>query len=488
MVGLKSTTFLFLEKRFDMRIKLSRALILILSLVVFQSGLIFGQKEKDTSQETLIYLRVELSTTSDWTILRWENFGQIKTMRVFAVDGKNPEFNVFYNQIKLTQKLERENQSSKIIVDYLIKSNKDEKWRYSLLRGAVGESKSKIQIKKDFEFEEIYSFNHSKQNPSDLNENKITNEISFKFDPKYSFKPEPAITAQIPKLVLAFYYLWYTKDNWKIYPLKDEPLNFYSSSDEKTIERQIKLAKANGIDGFITSWDGPNTYSDQNFKKFLKLANRFKFKTTIYYETLTDKGPRDDEEIISHLRYLIQTYTKEKSFIKIFDKPLIVIWASNEISINRWRQIITRLRSENLDATFIGMGYDISNLEVFDGVHQYGVILMDDLQKEYQQISEIVKNYHLIGKKQKIWTATAQPGYDERTITGRKGFFKERKSGKYFEETFNAAIKSNPDLIFITSFNEWWEHTYIEPSKKNGNLYLNLTKKFSKLWKTKSSK
>lgn len=457
----------------------TRLILLILCLSNFS----LAQKKNSISNETLIYIRVEVSTTSDWTILRWENFARIKTMRVFAVEGKNAEFQVFYDQIKLTQKILTQGLPSKIIVDYLININKDEKWNYSLLRGEIGETNVKVLVKKDFIFEPIHSFNHSKKIVEDRDKNLITNEITFKFDSNYVFKPEIDTPERIPKLVLAFYYLWYTKDNWKIYPLKDEPEKFYSSNDEKAIEKQIRLAKANGIDGFITSWDGPNTYSGHNFNRFLKLCERYKFKSAIYYETLTDKGPRDDEEIFQHLKYLITTYGDNQSIIRIFGKPLIVIWASNEMDINRWRQIINRLRRENLDATFIGMGYDISNLEVFDGVHQYGIILVDDLQKEYRQVSEIVKNYHLFGTKRKIWAATVQPGYDERTIPGRKGLYKERKSGKYFEETFKIAIDSNPDLIFITSWNEWWEHTYIEPSKKFKNLYLNLTKKYSSMWK-----
>lgn len=452
-------------------------------LIFVSSNFVLSQKKITTPKETLVYLRVELSTTSDWTILKWKNFAHIKTMRVFAVEGKNTEFQVFYDQIKLTQKIVNQNQSSKILVDYLINVNKNEKWNYSLLRGEIGETNVKVLIKKDFSFEKIHSFNHRQKIVEDLSENIINNDIDFNFDSSFVFKPEVISTEQIPGLILAFYYLWYTKDNWNIYPLKDEPEKFYSSSDEKIIEKQIKLAKANGIDGFITSWDGPNTYSDQNFKKFLKICNRLRFKTAIYYETLTEKGPRDDNAIYHHLKYLITSYGGDQSFIKISGKPLIVIWASNEMDINRWKQIFSRLRNENLDATFLGMGYDISNLEVFDGVHQYGIILIDDLRKEYQQVSEIVKNYHLFGTKRKIWTATVQPGYDERTIPDRKGFFKERESGKYFEETFKAAIDSKPDLIFITSWNEWWEHTYIEPSKKFKNLYLKLTKKYSRMWK-----
>jgi hypothetical protein len=297
------------------------------------------------------------------------------------------------------------------------------------------------------------------------------------------FIPPETNPTKIPKMVLAFYYLWYNKENWKTFKLKDEPLTFYSSSDLKAIERHIRLAKNNGIDGFIASWDKPNSYSDLNFKNFLDLCKKYNFKTAIYYETLDGNGPRNSDEIFNSLKFVIQNYGSDPSFIKIFDKPLIFIWASNEIELKSWHEIIKRLEREKLYATFIAMGYDISNLEVFDGLHQYGIILIDDLSKEYQTLSSIVKNYHLFGKKQKIWTATVQPGYDERNIPKRPGFFKERKSGNYYEQTWKAAISSNPDLILITSFNEWWEHTHIEPSKLYKDFYLKLTKKYSRMWK-----
>lgn len=465
--------------------KFSLSIAIFFLVILFTSENLAGQSKFTSSKENLVHLRLELSTTSDWTILRWNKFANIKTMRVFAVEGKNPEFQVFYNQIKLTQKSLNRNETSKIIVDYLIKVNQNEKWNYSLLRGSIGGTRLRLLVLKDLLFEEIYSFNHDKIIKEDLGENKVHNEINFRFDSSFVIKPIVTDSSKIPKLILAFYYLWYTKDNWEIFPLNDKPENIYSSSDEKIIKTQIRLAKSSGIDGFISSWDGPGTYSDQNFNKFLKLCKENNFKTAIYYETLTAKGPRDDEEIFQHLKYIIQKYGKDPSLIKIFDKPLIVIWASNEINITKWRKILNRLKIEKLDATFIGMGYDISNLEVFDGIHQYGVILIENLEKENKQLSEIVKNYHLLGSNRKIWIATAQPGYDERKIPGRPGFFIDRKLGKYYEETISAAISSNPDLIFITSWNEWWEHTHIEPSKKHKNLYLNITKKYARLWKTK---
>ncbi|MCX8057529.1 MAG: hypothetical protein N3F03_07975 [Ignavibacteria bacterium] len=457
-------------------------LSLILVLLLFNHSL---SQDKNLSNTNLIYLRVEISTTSDWTIFKWTILPKIVTMRVFAVDGPNPKYQVFYDQIKLTQKISKENSRVRIFVDYLINVKTYEKWSFTLSKGQIGETKVNVSVKDDLNFQEIFSLNHNKVIQKDPEENKINSTIEFNFKPEYKFIPDSISTTKIPKLLLAFYYLWYSKNNWNDLPLVDKPLKLYSSADEKEMLRQINLAKQNGIDGFITSWDGPGTYSDNNFKKFLELCNKNNFKTSIYYETLTSDGPRNVEEIYSSLKFAIQKYGNDKAFIKIFDKPLIFIWASNEMEINKWREILTRLRTNNIEGTFIAMGYDISNLQIFDGLHQYGVILIDSLEKEFQVLSEIVKNYHLIGGKQKIWTATVQPGYDERKLPKRIGLFKDRQKGKFYEFTWNAAIKSNPDLILITSFNEWWENTHIEPSVNYKNYYMNLTKKYSRLWKRK---
>lgn len=463
--------------------KLASLFLIPVLISLLDSSFVNAQNKTIDTKDNRIYLRVELSTTSDWSIFKWEILPNIVTMRVFAIEGSNIGYEVFYDRIKITQKEMKASSKVKIMVDYLLTVNPEENWKFLISKGEIGKTELKISVKNDLLFEEIYSFSHDKIIETDRRENKISAEINFKFKPGYKFYPEVKKLSKIPKLLLAFYYLWYTKDNWKAIPLIDQPENFYSSSDINIIKKQIRLAKSSGIDGFITSWDGPGTYSDNNFKLFLNQCQKLNFKSSIYYETLTENGPRSDEEIYNSLKFIIETYGNHKSFIKVFNKPLIFLWASNELDINRWKNILNRLRVNNYEATLIAMGYDISNLQIFDGLHQYGIIMIDDLDKENRFLSTIVKNYHLIGDRQKIWTATVQPGYDERKIPKRIGLFKERSKGKYFEETWKAAINSNPDFILITSWNEWWENTHIEPSKNFKNYYLYLTKKYSRIWK-----
>ncbi|MCK4310604.1 MAG: glycoside hydrolase family 99-like domain-containing protein, partial [Methanomicrobia archaeon] len=86
-------------------------------------------------------------------------------------------------------------------------------------------------------------------------------------------------------------------------------------------------------------------------------------------------------------------------------------------------------------------------------------------------------------RKKYIWAATLCPGYDDRKIPGRAGLYQHRDNGEYYEKTFDAAFESSPDWILITSFNEWWEHTHIEPSVNYGYTYLDMTALFSSEFK-----
>ena len=54
----------------------------------------------------------------------------------------------------------------------------------------------------------------------------------------------------------------------------------------------------------------------------------------------------------------------------------------------------------------------------------------------------------------------------------------------YHAQTWQAAINSNPDWVIITSFNEWPEGTYIEPSQAYGDRYLGLTAEWAGRFKS----
>jgi hypothetical protein len=75
------------------------------------------------------------------------------------------------------------------------------------------------------------------------------------------------------------------------------------------------------------------------------------------------------------------------------------------------------------------------------------------------------------------------PGYNDTRVPGRTGtYIVARNNGATYSESWQGAISSNPDWITITSFNEWFEGSMLEPSVTYGNLYLNLTAQFRRQW------
>jgi hypothetical protein len=64
----------------------------------------------------------------------------------------------------------------------------------------------------------------------------------------------------------------------------------------------------------------------------------------------------------------------------------------------------------------------------------------------------------------------------------------DRQNGQYYRDIFNIALSTNPDWIFITTWNEWWENTHIEPSENHGSLYLDITREYLQRWKSEDQR
>ena len=62
---------------------------------------------------------------------------------------------------------------------------------------------------------------------------------------------------------------------------------------------------------------------------------------------------------------------------------------------------------------------------------------------------------------------------------------RSRDDGAFYRATFDSAVASNPDALFVYSFNEWVEGTYIEPGQKYGDAYMKLTREFAQRFKQK---
>ncbi len=442
--------------------------------------------------ETMAYyrIRVEYATTSDWSTLELLNPEDLLAVRTMEVLGEPLDLETGVRRMALNQSI-ADAQAGKrvgVSVDYALSpEGLDRPLEFQLQKGDIGKGEVNVYRVGSGSPVIIHAFEHSGvvPNSAGLNSKKFSVDLS-------PLKESPALTAQLQpaaneKLVWAFFYPWFTADNWSSDWLKDRPLERYDSGDKETIARQVEQAQSAGIDGFISSWWGPGSDTDRNLKRLLEIAAQKDFKVSIYFETLAGPNgdPLGETKIREWLAYAIREYRDHPAFMKVDDKPLIVVWASAAVPLDAWGRVFASLRDEGLDAVYLGMGYSPGNLDVFDGLHDYGIFTYSNLEQTYQTTARAVRHYGLLaeGPVRKMWVATVQPGYDDTLQPSREGLVQERLNGDYYRSTWEASIQSNPDWIFITTWNEWWEHTHIEPGELYGDLYLQITKEFADKWK-----
>jgi len=205
----------------------------------------------------------------------------------------------------------------------------------------------------------------------------------------------------------------------------------------------------------------------------------------------------DEETTLEYLRYAISEHGDHPAFMRVDGRPVIVVFKSYEWPDATWEDIFAQLRAEGLDAIFLahfhGEWPRLDSLEVFDGLFSYGILGIVSSNDEvptvlaptYATTGRAVHHYPLLADSPapRIWVATVQPGYDDHLIPGRVGVILEREDGALYRSTFDAALGSDPDWIFITTWNEWWEHTHIEPSVNFGQQYLQITREYAGRWK-----
>jgi LysM repeat protein len=291
-------------------------------------------------------------------------------------------------------------------------------------------------------------------------------------------------------LVVAFYYAWYGLDQWAPGKVADIPLVPYASKDRSTMVRHVEQARGAGIDAFAVAWYGPqlqNNQTESNLRTMLDVSSERGFRVTVDFET---RSPfyRSQADIVGALRNLIDVHAAHPAFLRYEGKPLIFFWAVRDVfkgqgqsAIEVWSSIRQQVDPQH-NTLWIADGANIDFLRVFDGHHLYNITWNPpvSVSSTLNTWGDRVRAYAAENGSRKLWIATVMPGYNDLYIQGRSGrFAHDRRSGAYYRETWQAATDSKPDLVVITSFNEWLEGTQIEPSASYGNLYLDLTAELS---------
>lgn len=284
--------------------------------------------------------------------------------------------------------------------------------------------------------------------------------------------PASPVSAASSAPVLAVYYAWYSLPSWDPNKISDLPATPYNSADTATIQRQVTEAQAAGIDAFEVDWYGPSDpdHIDQRLQTLLSVAHGTGFQVTAYVDLnlITSEGT-----LINDLTYL-QRYYDDPSWFHINGKPFVAFYHTQRFDVLTWERIFAQV-DPNHQVTWMGEGIDASYLAVFDGIHPFSIAWSPNPAAQLATFAAKARRY-----PGKLWMATVMPGYDDTRLgRGAAGFSVDRQNGSYYRSVWQGAIATRPDLIQITSWNEWFEGHQIEPSRTYGDRYLQITKQES---------
>ncbi len=298
------------------------------------------------------------------------------------------------------------------------------------------------------------------------------------------------------RLVLAQFYPWYLNlAAWNDSDLAGRPLRRYSTDDLADVTRLAREARSAGIDAFDMSWQGP---SDRRLDTILDAAKAAGIRACAFIESwdanksnLIGQGA-DVETMTAWIEYLVDRYASHPAYLRVGARPVIFVYTASNLSTAEWTSVIARVRASGRQPLVIGDFYQSPLLEPLDGAYDYLTVWYpgDELLMRNRLESLRVRTYSLLrpGDRRRIWVATVSPGYDDSNVASRtRHTVVPRDGARLYDLMWSTVLETAADWVIITTWNEWFEHTAIEPGEKDGTLMLDRTRFWTAEFKRRTS-
>ncbi len=271
--------------------------------------------------------------------------------------------------------------------------------------------------------------------------------------------------------MLAYYYMWFSKQSWRRAKIDYPAMGRYSSGDPAVMRHQIEMAKSAGIDGFIVSWKDTPTY-DYRLRILASIAIQEHFKLAMIYEGLDFyRHPLPVSQVAKGFELFRRTYAKSPAFFRLDGKPLTIwsgTWKYSHAEVasvtRKVRDSLLVLSTEKNVAGFLRLA------DVTDGDAYYWSSVNPATNTNYAP--KLGEMSAAIRQRGEVWIAPFAPGFDARLLGGITDV--RRQDGQTLRTEYATAIRSAPDVLGLISWNEFSENTYVEPSRRYGARYLDV--------------
>lgn len=305
------------------------------------------------------------------------------------------------------------------------------------------------------------------------------------------------------------YYLWYAEGfgapHWNDNPesghVSDKPiLGYYGSTKGQTIQNHLDLFEQMGLDYVIL-----NLHLDTNGVNGLELIGiqhvfdiALKRNSPLRFAIQLAPYVDDTLEIEKALRMIGKLYADHPNYLRLDNAPVLFWFWSSAYDGNK--RFIASLANTAEQFTNIavslrlpkGTNEDKLTFGFFGGFVPFSPLELAE-EKNWRRIwNTAYQNAKNAGMRYRI--VALSPGYDDTGLTaanrvGNPYRIVSRKDGATYQVgmDFVESLIEKPDLVMISTFNEFHENTHIEPSMRNGMHYIEQTTQFVARMKEKWS-
>ncbi|XP_014915734.1 glycoprotein endo-alpha-1,2-mannosidase-like protein [Poecilia latipinna] len=265
----------------------------------------------------------------------------------------------------------------------------------------------------------------------------------------------------------------------------------YSSRDPKVLESHMAQIEAAASGVLVLSWYPPGVADDHGeptedlVPAVMDAAQRHSIKVAFHIQPY--KG-RTDQSMHDNIKYIIDKYGNHGAFYRFRTStgqvlPLFYVYDSYLTPPESWTELLTAKGSQSIrgtpyDGVFVALvveerhKHDIL-ASGFDGMYTYFAsngFSFGSSHQNWKAIKEFCDANNL------LFIPSVGPGYVDTAVRPWNNHnTRNRVNGRYYETSLQAALSVRPEIVTITSFNQWHEGTQIEravPKKTMARLYL----------------
>ena len=346
--------------------------------------------------------------------------------------------------------------------------------------------------------------------------------------PKATYVPVPQPAATATLNLMHYCALWKEGSHYgwgkvEPYPERRPVIGFYDEGTPEVADWHIKMALEHGIQGFIYCWyrngytpEIKQTLGHAIHDGLMKARYRDRFKFAIMWENGCADGVKGQADLMDNLfPFWMANYFKHPSYVKIDNKPLLVIWVPANVRRDlgkpeKVHAAFDAMRAACRQEGFDGLWIVACSYDTDPAARQLMVDEGWDATTAYNTFGEAKKpplrdpeglsmfdQAEFMANQEKVWRAKKEggglpdiinptAGWDNRPWAGKTtaGYYGPQSSTNFLacvraakalvdQTTGNGLDKR---VVIFDNWNEFGEGHYIEPTAGSGFSFLDAIK------------